>query len=110
MTNQPCPWCIPGIDNCHCTQEEIEAHYGILLQADLARQGKLTWITNHPKSIKGLWPRRIGVDYIEGKPMGTHAYSSDELAQSGLIGVYVDMPMEQYRQLPLAKTPKDMPK
>ena len=22
-----CPWCIPGIDNCHCSQEEIKEYY-----------------------------------------------------------------------------------
>ena len=25
--NLRCHWCIPGIDNCHCSQEEIKKYY-----------------------------------------------------------------------------------
>ncbi len=27
QTKLTCPWCIPGIDNCHCTQDEIQKYY-----------------------------------------------------------------------------------
>jgi hypothetical protein len=27
MKTNNCPWCIAGIDNCHCTQEEIDQYY-----------------------------------------------------------------------------------
>jgi hypothetical protein len=67
---------------------------------------ELLWITNHPKSIKGLWPRRDGVEYIEGEPMATHVYTTDDLKRQRLIGVYVDMPANEYYKLPLIMSPK----
>lgn len=66
------------------------------------------WVTNQPKSIKGLWPRRIGVVYVEGPPKATESRTSEELTNEGLVGVYVDMPEVEYRKLPLAWTPNDM--
>jgi hypothetical protein len=76
---------------------------------DLNQIAPLLWITNHPKPIKGMWPRRFPVEYIEGAPKPTKTYSAEELSQQGLIGVYVNMREEEYRKLPIAKTPKDMP-
>ena len=66
---------------------------------------ELLWITNHPKSLKGMWPRRAGVTYIEGPPKSTEAYSVSELVSQGLVGAYVDMPEAEYRKLPLIRTP-----
>lgn len=68
----------------------------------------MTWITNHPKSIKGLWPRRAGCEYIEGEPMGTEARSVQDLKECGLVGVYVNMPEVEYRKLPIVKTPQEL--
>ena len=68
---------------------------------------QLLWITNHPKSIKGLWPRRSGVEYIQGEPKATAAYSVDELKSQGLVGAYVDMDAEEYRKLPIIKSAKE---
>lgn len=67
----------------------------------------LLWITNQPKSIKSLWPRRIGVEYIEGPPKATSVYSVEELAEQKLIGVYVRMNEEEYRKLPLARNQEE---
>lgn len=64
---------------------------------------ELLWITNHPKSVKGLWPRRDGVEYIEGKPKATHVYSVEELQKQNIIGVYVDMIEDEYYKLPIIK-------
>ncbi len=65
------------------------------------------WITNHPKPLKGMWPRRVGCEYLEGDPQGTDSLRVDELKQQGYIGVYVDMPAVQYRSLPVARNPKE---
>lgn len=67
---------------------------------------QLLWITNHPKSIKGLWPRRDGVDYIQGEPKATDVYSIEQLKNQNIIGVYVDIPAEQYYTLPIITKPK----
>jgi hypothetical protein len=29
-----CPWCIPGIDNCHCSQDEIQKYYKEIDEAE----------------------------------------------------------------------------
>ena len=68
----------------------------------------MTRITNHPKSIKGLWPRRAGCAYIEGEPKATEAHSTEELKKQGLVGVYVDMPLAEYYALPVVKTPQEL--
>ena len=68
---------------------------------------QLLWITNHPKSIKGLWPRRSGVEYIQGEPKATDVYSVEQLKSQGLVGAYVDMDAEDYYKLPIIKSPKD---
>jgi hypothetical protein len=69
----------------------------------------LLWITNHPRSLKGLWPRRAGVQYIEGSPHATEWRTSEQLTAEGLIGVYVQgMTREEYRSHPLAHTPQDL--
>lgn len=65
----------------------------------------MIWITNHPKPLKGMWPRRVGCTYIEGEPRGTEFYTSEWLKDRGLIGVYVDMAAEDYHNLPVAKNP-----
>lgn len=66
---------------------------------------ELLWITNHPKSVKGMWPRRDGVEYIEGDPKATLKNSVEELKMQQLIGVYVDMDEETYRKLPVIWKP-----
>lgn len=68
----------------------------------------MNWVTNHPKSVRGMWPRRAGVEYHEGAPQSTEAHTSEELARQGLVGVFVDMPLDQYRQLPLVKNPSEI--
>jgi hypothetical protein len=67
----------------------------------------MIWITNHPKPLKGMWPRRVGCTYIEGEPKATFVYTVEQLKEQGLVGVYVDMPVEEYEQLPLAKSMLD---
>ncbi len=66
---------------------------------------ELLWVTNHPKSVKGMWPRRDGVEYIEGDPKATLKNSVEELKMQQLIGVYVDMDEESYRKLPVIWKP-----
>ena len=67
---------------------------------------ELLWITNHPKSVKGLWPRRDGVQYLEGEPKATSVYTVEDLKKQKIIGVYVDMIAEDYYKLPLINSPK----
>jgi hypothetical protein len=64
---------------------------------------ELLWITNHPKSVKGLWPRRDGVEYIEGEPKATSVYSVEDLQKQNIIGVYVDITSDEYYKLPIIK-------
>ncbi len=69
----------------------------------------MIWITNHPKSVKGLWPRRAGCEYIEGEPKGRDPqFPVDALKNLGLVGIYVDMPEDEYRKLPIVKTPQEL--
>lgn len=68
----------------------------------------MIWITNHPKSLKGLWPRRAGCVYIEGDPMGSDSIHVDELKARGYVGAYVDMPYNEYKKLPIVKTPQEL--
>jgi len=65
----------------------------------------MNWITNHPKPLKGMWPRRKGAEYFEGEPKGTTAYSSESLARQGLIGVYVKEPLEEYYKREVIRRP-----
>lgn len=67
----------------------------------------MLWITNHPKPLKGLWPRRVGCTYIEGAPQATEARTSEDLKNCGLIGVYVNMSAAEYYRLPVADNPKE---
>lgn len=67
----------------------------------------MLWITNHPKPLKGLWPRRVGCTYVEGEPKATPARTSEDLMNCGLIGVYVDMSAAEYYRLPVADNPKE---
>lgn len=67
---------------------------------------KLTWITNTPPPLQGLWPRREGVEYVEGRPKATAEYSVEELESQGLIGAYVKMSLSEYRKLPKINSPK----
>ena len=69
---------------------------------------KMNWITNHPKPLKGLWPRRIGCEYIEGEPRATEECSVEILKEQGLIGVYVDMPLDKYFKLPVVRSPREI--
>jgi hypothetical protein len=64
----------------------------------------MTWITNHPKPIQSLWPRRAA-NYVEGLPKASEKYSVKELENQGLIGIYVDMSREDYDKLPILKRP-----
>lgn len=75
---------------------------------DSSYLSRLLWVTNHPKSLKGMWPRRIGAVYIEGPPKATTVHTTDELARQGLVGAYVDMNEAEYRNLPLARTPAEL--
>lgn len=54
-----------------------------------------------------MWPRRSGVEYIQGEPKATAAYSVAELKSQGLVGAYVDMDAEDYRKLPIIKSSKE---
>ena len=63
----------------------------------------MNWVTNIPRSIKGLWPRRSGVEYIEGPPQATAEFTVEQLQQRRIVGAYVDIPLEQYYQLPRIK-------
>jgi len=68
----------------------------------------LRWITNFPASVKGLWPRRAGVEYLEGPPKATEEFTVQEFAGMNYVGVYVDMPEDDYRKLPLVRTPMEL--
>lgn len=65
------------------------------------------WITNHPKPLKGTWPRRVGCEYLEGDPRGTDSLRVDELKAQNYIGVYVEMGRREYECLPIARNPKE---
>ena len=67
----------------------------------------MTWITNHPKPLKGMWPRRVGCEYVEGEPKGTDTLRVDELKAQGYVGAYVDMSDREYRKLPVARNPQE---
>lgn len=67
----------------------------------------MTWITNHPKPLKGMWPRRVGCEYVEGEPKGTDALRVDELKAQGYVGAYVGMSDREYRKLPVARNPQE---
>ena len=67
----------------------------------------MIWITNHPKPLKGMWPRRVGCTYIEGDPQGTDAFTVEQLKAQGNIGVYVEIPAAEYYRLPVAYNPKE---
>ena len=77
------------------------------LSASSLSDDTMTWITNHPKPLKGMWPRRVGCEYVEGEPKGTDTLRVDELKGMGYIGAYVDMPDSKYRKLPLARNPQE---
>lgn len=61
----------------------------------------MRWITNHPKSHKGLIPRRVGVTYYDGEPKATEKYSVEDFKKMGYVGVYVDITDEEYKKFPL---------
>ena len=67
----------------------------------------MTWITNHPKPLKGMWPRRVGCEYVEGEPKSTEKYDIEFLKAQNLIGVYVDLPPDEYYKLPVARNPQE---
>ena len=66
----------------------------------------MTWITNHPRTYKGLIPRRIGVEYFDGEPKATDEYSIEQMKEAGLVGVYVNISKEEYYKLPLGNPNK----
>ena len=90
--------------HCECTHPAVD----YANSSDASAGSSLLWVTNHPKTVKGMWPRRIGVVYIEGPPKATESRTAEKLASEGLVGVYVDMDENEYRKLPLARTPADM--
>lgn len=47
------------------------------------------WITNVPKNIKSLWPRR-NVKMVQGEPKATETFSVDDLKSRGIVGAYLD--------------------
>jgi len=40
--------------------------------------------------------------------MGTDSLRVDELKAQGYVGAYVDMPEEEYRKLPVVRTPAEL--
>ena len=50
---------------------------------------KGTWLTNHPRSYRGWFPRR-DVKLRDGVPRATDTYFSCELIEKGIVGVYLD--------------------
>lgn len=67
----------------------------------------ITWITNHPKPLKGMWPRRFDVEYIEGDPKASDTYIVDELKAQNLIGVYIDIDVHEYRSKILVRSSEE---
>ncbi len=65
------------------------------------------WVTNHPVSIKGWWPRRTA-KYKEGRPKPTLDFSVEDFESKGYIGIYLDEEVESYYSLPLVKNPKEL--
>ena len=50
---------------------------------------KGTWLTNHPRTYRGWFPRRDALMY-DGPPKATEAYTSEELAEKRIVGVYLN--------------------
>lgn len=50
----------------------------------------MKWITNCHIRDKGAlaWARSLPMEVIEGSPKGTEAFTSEELARMGMIGLY----------------------
>ena len=65
-----------------------------------------TWITNHPRTFKACIPRRIGVEYFDGDPKPTKEYTVEQLKANGIVGVYVNISMEEYLKNPLGNPNK----
>ena len=64
------------------------------------------WITNHPRTHKGMWPRRENVNYIDGPPKATDDYSVEDFENMRIVGVYVDISLEEYKNHELIWKPK----
>jgi hypothetical protein len=73
----------------------------------MKKSNKGDWITNHPKPFESFWPRRT-CKYKVGKPKGNFAISSEELEIIGLIGIYLDEDVDNYFDLPLVKSQKEL--
>lgn len=46
------------------------------------------WVTNFPRSIKGV--RKRNVKIIEGDPKPTKQYSTKQLKRMKIVGIYLD--------------------
>lgn len=81
----------------------------LLTQSDFPKEDSSMpmWITNHPKSIKGLWPRRVGCEYVKMRPRASETYTVKELEADGIVGVGVNMTREEYYALPVARNPEE---
>lgn len=69
----------------------------------------MNWVTNIPRSVKGLWPRRSGVEYVEGPPQATLEYSVEQLRRRKIVGAYVAIPLDEYYRLPIIKHLDNVP-
>ena len=47
------------------------------------------WLTNHPRTYKGWFPRR-DVKLKDGPPKATDTYSVEEFEEKRIVGVYLD--------------------
>ena len=57
------------------------------------------WVTNFPRSVRGFWPRRRGVNYFEGPPKKVPLLAEHH------VGIYTDDP--DHRDKPLIKSPSE---
>ena len=64
------------------------------------------WLTNHPRSIKGWWPRR-DVKIYQGRPKATDTFTVEQLEGMGQVGAYLaeDVP-EGTNNKSLIKNPR----
>jgi len=59
-----------------------------VLEAREAMPVRGQWLTNHPKSIKGYWPRRA-VPLVEGPPQGVSDTDTADCEEAGYVGIYL---------------------
>lgn len=51
------------------------------------------WLTNHPRTYRGWFPRR-DAKMVDGPPKATDKYTVDELLAMKQVGVYLDEDIE----------------